>query len=206
MAARYMFFVEGLDAIRSIEDVPNDVLLAARQAVNKTTDRARASAAREIRRQVALPASYLGPNAGRLRVAKYATGRDLEGVVQGRQRPISLARFARGSLTVGKTPPQGMRVEVKPGSARFMKGAFLMKLKAGSAALDTQFNLGLAVRTKDGRQPNKAYRPMPIGRGLWLLYGPSVDQVFRSVAQDIAPDQTDFLETEFLRLLETRRA
>jgi hypothetical protein len=206
MGARYVFAVEGLDAIKSIEDIPADVLIAARQAVNKTTDRARAAAAREIRRQVALPASYVSGENGRLRIAKKASGTDLEGIVQGRQRPTSLARFVRGSLTVGKTPKQGIKVEVKPGGARFLPGAFLIKLKAGSQVLDTQFNLGLAVRTKGGRQPKKAYRPMPIGKNLWLLYGPSVDQVFRSVAPEIAPAQTEFLETEFLRLMELRRA
>lgn len=205
MGARYVFAVEGLDAIKSIEDIPADVLVAARQAVNKTTDRARAASAREIRRQVALPASYVSGENGRLRVSKRASGTDLEGIVTGRQRPTSLARFVRGSLTPGKTPKQGIKVEVKPGGARFLPGAFLMKLKAGSQALDTQANLGLAIRTKGGRKPSKAYRPMPIGKNLWLLFGPSVDQVFRSVAPEIAPAQGEFLETEFLRLMELRR-
>lgn len=206
MAATYVFAVEGLGALQSIGDIPDAVLLAARQAVNKTTDRARAAAAREIRRQVALPASYVTGANSRLQIIKKASGADLEGIIQGRQRPTSLARFVKGSVTPGKAPPQGIQVEVKPGQARFMKGAFLMKLKAGSQALDTQFNLGLAVRTKTGQKPSKAYNPMPIGKNLWLLYGPSVDQVFKSVAPDIAPDQARFLEDEFLRLMELRNA
>lgn len=40
-----------------------------------------------------------------------------------------------------------------------------------------------------------------LGKGLYLLYGPSVDQVFRDVAKEISPDTADFLEAEFLRLV-----
>lgn len=204
MGTTYVFAVDGLGALQSIADIPNDVLVAARQAVNKTTDRARAAAAREIRRQVAFPASYVSGDNSRLQVIKKASGTDLEGIIQGKQRPTSLARFVKGPLTPGKTPAQGIQVEVKPGVARFMKGAFLLKLRAGSQALDTQFNLGLAIRTKSGQKPNRAYNPLPIGKNLWLLYGPSIDQVFKSVAPDIAPDQARFLEDEFLRLMELR--
>lgn len=205
MGANYVFAVEGLDAIKSIEDVPAEVMKAARQAINKTVDRARAAGAREIRRQVNLPASYLSGTTSRLAVVKKASGDDLEGIVRGRQRPTSLARFVRGPLKPGRPARgSGVQVEVKPGAARFMKGAFLIKLKVGSESLDTASNLGLAVRKKDGTKPKAAFRPMPIGKGLWLLYGPSVDQVFRSVAPEIAPNAADFLETEFLRLMELR--
>jgi hypothetical protein len=206
MAATYVFAVEGLGSLASIEDVPAAVITAARRAVNRTVDRARAAAAREIRRQVNLPANYVSGQNGRLSIIKKASGTDLEGIIQGRQRPTSLATFARGSLVPGKTPRQGIQVEVKPGGARFMKGAFLMKLRAGNAALDTKFNLGLAVRTRTGQKPSKAYRPLKIGKNLYLLYGPSVDQVFRTVAPEIAPDQADFLESEFRRLMELRNA
>jgi hypothetical protein len=37
---------------------------------------------------------------------------------------------------------------------------------------------------------------------LYLLYGPSVSQVFAGVAQDISPDMADFLDAEFNRLME----
>ncbi len=98
---------------------------------------------------------------------------------------------------------------MKPGSVRRLPGAFLIRLRAGSATIDTKSNVGLAVRTKDGRPP-PGYKPLPLGRNLWLLYGPSVDQVFysvrtkRGVAQDITPEIEDYMEKEFLRLMELK--
>lgn len=198
----YVFAVEGLDAIKSIEDVPEAILVAARQAVNRTTERARTAAAREMRLQVNFPARYLSGSDGRLQITKRAQGRSLSGVVTGRHRATSLARFVSGSATPGK---RGVRVQVKPGSARFLKGAFLIKLRAGAVGLDTAFNLGLAVRTKNGQKPSTAYKPLPIGKNLWLLFGPSVDQVFRTVAGDIAPEMAEFMDAEFKRLLELKR-
>jgi hypothetical protein len=41
-----------------------------------------------------------------------------------------------------------------------------------------------------------------IGKNLYLLYGPSVDQVFRGVAADQAPAALDFLDVEFMRQLD----
>lgn len=199
MDAHYVFAVEGLESIKSIEEVPEAILVAARQAVNKTTERARATAAREMRRQVNFPARYLSGSDGRLQIVKRAQGRSLEGVVRGRHRATSLARFA-----VGGTPGRGgVRVQVKPGGARFLRRSFLIKLRSGTSGIDTAFNLGLAVRSDAGR-PKTAYKPLPIGNNLWLLYGPSVDQVFRTVAPDIAPEMAEFMEAEFGRLLDLR--
>ena len=201
MSATYVFAVEGLDAITSIEALPAEVLTAARQAVNKTTERARALGARRIREQVAFLARYLSGEDARLKITKRAQGLSLTGVVAGRSRPTSLARFAT-SGRVGRRG--GVRVQVKPGSARAMPGAFLMRLKSGKSFSDSSFNLGLAVRTKGGK-PKTAYKPFRITDKLWLLYGPSVDQVFRSVAPEIAPAMGDFLEDEFNRLLDLRK-
>ena len=76
-----------------------------------------------------------------------------------------------------------------------MGRAFVMELRGG--------NRGLAIRT-DGSKPRGAYKPKPIGKNLFLLYGPSVDQVFRTVSEDVAPDVADELEVEFNRLLDLK--
>lgn len=194
----YVVAIEGLEALRDLEQLPARILRAARQAVNKTTERTRAASAREIREQVNFPARYLSGQDGRLSIIKRASGDELTGIIRGRARPTSLARFMVGS-GVGQ---RGVSVAVKPGGARFLPRAFAIRLRAGSANVDTKSNLGLAVRTENGERPRGAYKPKEIGPGLWLLYGPAINQVFRTVAEEQRPDAEDFLEREFLRLLD----
>lgn len=192
----YIFMIEGLDALGSLDVIKPQILRAAHQAINRTLDRARTASAREIRDQVNFPAAYLQGADSRLSVTQRASASRLEGVITGRRRATSLARFVVGSSGAG------VSVRVKPNSTVQMKRAFLMRLRSGNASLDTKSNLGLAVRTKDGRKPSAAYKPTKIGDNLWLLYAPSVDQVFRAVREDIAKDTEDFLEREFSRLLD----
>lgn len=198
MSDAFVVAIEGFDATRPLETLPRRIKSAALRAVNRTADRTRTDAARRIREQVNLPASYLGPNAGRLSVTQRARGDELEAVITGRQRPTSLARYATSS-----TPNQGgVSVQVAPGFARFMRRAFLIRLRAGSADLDTKANLGLAIRLRPGETIANKKRMVGMGGNLYLLYGASVDQVFRSVREDVAPDAQTFLAAEFSRLLE----
>lgn len=205
MSGDFIVAVEGLSIIKDLEDLDQRILLAARQAINKTTERSRAGVARMIREQLSFPARYLSGQEGRLTIAKKAQGTDLSGIIRGRDRPTSLARFVRGSKVIGK---KGVDVQVSAGGgARHLPGAFLFKLKAGSAPLSEAFNLGLAVRTKDGTKPKGAYKPKQIGKGLWILYGPSIDQAFKQVLKEgaVQDDSAAFLEAEFNRLLQLRK-
>ncbi len=197
----YLVAVEGLASIKSFEDVPQAVVRAARMAINRTSERAKAHAAREIRKQVNFAARYLTGEEGRLRVSKKASGSNLEAVVTGRHRPTSLARFSSARNPAASRKAGGVTVEVKPGVAKFMKKAFLIRLRAGNALTDTNHNLGLAVRLKPGETITSKRKMVQIGHNLYLLYGPSVDQVFRTVSGDIAGDTFDFLENEFQRLM-----
>ncbi len=199
MAGLYAVAIEGLDSLKRYEELPAKIERAASRAINAASDRARAAAARAIRLQVNLPASYLTGDDSRLRVVKRASAGDLEAIVRGRQRPTSLARFVT-SGSVGSR--NGVTVEVKSGSARFMRRAFLIRLRAGTADLDTKSNLGLAIRLKAGESLTNKRAAIRMNNGLYLLYGPSVDQVFRSVRDDITPDIADYLEREFGRLLD----
>ena len=70
-----------------------------------------------------------------------------------------------------------------------MGKAFLVKLKNG--------NMGLA--TRDKALIDRAYKPVMLDRGVYLLYGPSVDQVVRTVAEDALPNIGDKVFDEFLR-------
>jgi hypothetical protein len=196
---QYAVAIEGLEAIKSLDDLPERIARAAFRAINTTADRSRTDADRAIRLQVAFAASYLAPSAGRLTVTKRANGDDLAAVITARGRPTSLARYVV-SGQVGKRG--GVAVEVKPGLAKFMPRAFLMRLRAGAGPVDdANFNLGLAIRLKPGESIHNKKDMVRIASGLYLLYGPAVAQVFSTVSEDIAPAEAQFLEDEFSRLV-----
>ena len=176
------------------------------RSINKTADRARTLASQDIREQVAFPASYLAPSAKRLFVSTKATkASPFEAVISGRDRPTSLARFTNQKHLGGGQRHRGgqVAVTVKPGVRRYIKRAFLVTMNNS--------NVGLAVRT-DGGPPNNAYAPKEIGKNLWLLYGPSVDQVLSAASngggiyEEIVPETLDFLNDEFNRQLDLLNA
>ena len=176
------------------------------RSINKTADRARTLASQDIREQVAFPASYLAPSAKRLFVSTKATkASPFEAMISGRDRPTSLARFTNQKPLGGGQRHRGgqVAVTVKPGVRRYIKRAFLITLNNS--------NVGLAVRT-DGGPPNNAYAPKEIGKNLWLLYGPSVDQVLSAASngggiyEEIVPETLDFLNDEFNRQLDLLNA
>lgn len=191
----YVVAVEGLEDLTDIESLEPKIVRRVQQAVNTTARRYRTASAKAMQEQINFAARYLSGSTGRLRVSQFADSSNLEAVITGRDRPTALARFASDRNPRVARKRGGVRVAVSPGGSVFMEGAFLMSLRNG--------NLGLAVRTKDGKKPRNAYRPKQIrGTNIWLLYGPSVDQVFRGVAGDVQPEAADFLEREFLRLME----
>jgi hypothetical protein len=196
----YVVAVNGISAIRDLETIPESIKVAAQQAVNRTSDRARTASAKEILQQVAFPASYLAPSGGRLSVTKRATRDDLEARITGRWRPTSLARFVR-SGSPGNTK-SGVSLEVQPGHAVRSKRMFLLRLRAGTADLDTQSNLGLAIRLKPGERVEGKHKMVQLSKGLYLLYGPAIVAGICDGSQDISPDAADFMQQEFLRLLE----
>lgn len=177
---------------------------AARRAINDVARSGRARAAKRIRREVDFPSSYVTPAQKRLYVSKQAKGRDLEAKITAQARNTSLARFAVGTPKIGQA---GVAVKVQPGRVRMMKRAFLIKLPQGTSPItDTKFNLGLAIRLKPGETLTNKKTARRVANGLYVLYGPSVDQVFRAVdgsgvATDIIPDLQDELQAEFLRQL-----
>jgi hypothetical protein len=169
---------------------------AAQQAVNATLRKTRASSAELIAAQVNFGKSYLNEKK-RFAVSRFATQKTLEGSIVGRNRPTSLARFSRGAIG-----SKGVDIEVAPGVSRRSKRMFLIKLPAGTADLETKFNMGLAIRLRPGESVDRKRKMVKVSKGLYLLYGPSVDQVFAQVASLEEPRAADFLEAEFNRLLE----
>lgn len=200
--AAFAVAVEGVETIRDIQELRPQIRLAAARAINKVARDQRAEAARRISDQINLPRSYVSPASGRLSVTQQATRSSLEARITARGRPTSLARYAKGSP--GRA---GVTLEVKPGQSNFLRRAFLIKLPQGSSQTDTRFNLGLAIRLRPGESLQNKAQQVQLSKGLYLLYGPSVQQVFLNnkgsgVADDLAEPTAERLEAEFNRLLE----
>jgi hypothetical protein len=206
MASSWGVFIEGLEGLNNIPQLDEQVRrLKAAQALNRTAKHGRTRIAEGIHDQVNFPVGYLKPNTGRLTVVNNATKSNLEVRIRARGGPTSLARFA-----VGNPKPSargGVTVMVSPGKARFMRRAFVMKLRSGNNDIETKNNLGLAMRLRPGETiQNKRYFRR-VESNLYLLYGPSVDQVFRAqdgngVASEMSEYLSEFLEDEFSRLIE----
>lgn len=150
-----------------------------------------------MRSQIAFPAGYLD-EAEKFGVTRFATPTSLEAHITARQRPTSLARFASGSLN-----GEGATVRVKKGRTTRLKRAFMVRLRAGTALDNDNFNLGLAVRIPGGaaaiRNKTDKGRMVQLAKDVFLLYGPSVDQVFRGVSVTETPHVLNEIETEFYR-------
>lgn len=184
-----------LDAIDLIERLPGVADKAAQLAINQTATRGGLKLARtEILNEIAFPRDYL--TGDRLRVSQQATPGNLEAVIAARQRPTSLARFAQSGTALGSRAKVGVRVQVKRGNSVLLKQAWLVNLNNG--------NIGLAVRLKPGQSIDNKH-----GKTYWLvpdkvalLYGPSVDQVFRDVSEEISGPVAKLLDAEFHRQFE----
>jgi hypothetical protein len=202
------FSVTGSDVMEKyLREYPKDARKAARLAINDTVRRGRRKAKREIMSQVNLKSGYL--NEQRLS-ENFAKDDNLVGSIIGRRRPTSLARFDTQQLyQPNKTRPgrksAGVTVRVK-GARKKIPNAFLIKLKAGN--LDGA-NQGLAVRLPEGQKPNRRFGGKPLYKSqnakVWLLYGPSVNQVLtsdtrgKSLVEQLKPELSTYLNQEFRR-------
>lgn len=89
-------------------------------------------------------------------------------------------------------------VQVNPGTSKKMRNAFLIPLRAGEVQGG---NVGLAIRLRPGERVQNVHTfdPIEIFPNVFILYGPSVDQVFQGVAKDIQPEVMQYLDSEFGR-------
>lgn len=192
-----------LDITDFMETRPAKAREAARMAINDTTARQAMPRFRAaMREEVNFPTGYL-EDKDRFAQTKKATDTDLTAVVTARQRPTSLARFAVGGTNFEGARRRGaVNVRVnKGGGAQRIGGAFFVKLRRGRDTSDG-FNVGLALRLKPGqtlRGRKKGASGVMLAPDLYLLQGPSVDQVFRDVSVSESPKVADQLVKEFTR-------
>jgi hypothetical protein len=151
------------------------------------------AAKRNIMEQVNFPEGYLDT---RIAFVKAATPDNLEARIKGRDRPTSLARFASGAPVVQRGSRTaytgGVNVMVKPGAPQRIPTGFLVGLRHG--------NVGFAIRTKSGVVHGvQRYKPQRLFPNVYLLYGPSVDQVLTDVGDQISEEVTSDIAAEFNR-------
>lgn len=174
---------------------------SARIAINQVTSRKAVPQMRKAMRQEAnFPPGYL--EGDRFGQTKRATDADLTAAITARFRPTSLARFAEGQSFEGARRTGGVRVKVnRSGGAKRIEGGFFVRLRRGADTSDG-FNVGLAIRLKPGerlRGRKKGGAGVQLAPDLYLLYGPSVDQVFREVSVAESPEVAEQLQREFIR-------
>lgn len=160
------------------------------RTVNRVASKTRTAGSKEIRSRVNLKAAYVNTH---LRLYKKATAGNPRAVITARKRPTRLARYGAKQITrtakgaVGDTlrgipagkKQGGVSVQVgKGGGRRNMGKAFLVPLKTSSL-------MGVFIRTGSGRDDIRH------------LYGPSVDQVFKSVREDLKPTIRQEMVKEF---------
>lgn len=178
------------DMQRFFDEFPDIAEQAAVLAINDTIEReGLTSIKQQMRKEVNFPAGYLEDD--RLVVARRAQRGRLEGVIRGRDRPTSLARFAEGQ-TPENTKGRGVRVRVQKGQSELMKRAFIVRLNNGRS-------LAVAVRLKPGEKLRNSQAAVALDNNVYLLYGPSVDQVLRGVAVDQTDELLDMVASKFIR-------
>jgi len=191
--------VGAIRALNSFLDAaPEITRQAASIAINSTLSRKGMSRyTKAIKSQVAFPGGYLD-EADKFGITQFAKPGDLTAAITARQRPTSLARFANGAVG-----GEGATVKVQPGRTLRLKKAFMVRLMAGTQLTGETYNLGLAIRIPGGpsaiRGKKDTSRMVRLSKDVFLLYGPSVDQVFRSVSVTETPAVLNEMETEFYR-------
>lgn len=197
---------KGLTEIeRYMSLAPRATTTSIRVAINQVAQRTGIRTLRDaMEEEVAFPKGYLN-DARRFGVTQLARDNDLEAKITARSRPTSLARFASGAATIGARTGGSLTVRVNPSRRRSLSRAFLIRLRAGEGPVtDDSFNLGLAIRLRPGEVISNKTKMVPFGGGLYLLYGPSVDQVFRDVALDKSAELADLVAAEFFRQFDLR--
>lgn len=181
----------GLDEAKaSFSELPANLRAALIRSINNVVPNAHALAVERITEQVALTKGYVK---SRLYISQRANNTDPMAVISGRRRATQLRRYGGTQLfTSAKLPGKrrlaGTSVRVKTGSGqKVLNHAWIIKLKYGESDAKQGLTMGIAQRTGSGRDD---YR---------ILYGPSVDQVFNGVKDEIRPDVEQMLADEWLR-------
>lgn len=198
--------LEGLqDAELYFRSAPAFAKKAARMAINQVVQRSGMKLLTdEMYDQVSFPQGYL--KGERIKVSRLATDSNLEAGIIARKRATSLARFAAAGTPLGTKTKAGVTVTVRNGKTIHLRNAWLVRLNKGASKTEDQFNIGLAVYVKPGDRvtgKSSAHQSwLNAEHTVALLYGPSVDQVFNSVADNQGKRILNLVGDEFFRQFE----
>lgn len=170
---------------------------AAKLAVGDAAEWGRNLSKREMVSAVNLPAGALAGR--RFRISQRPTTANPEAVISADNNPLGLSRFVVGQKAKGSAHPK-VRILVGGATKSFSdpdtKGSYSFLIPTPNGA----DGVGLAIRTKGPLKNSSAARK--IGRDLYLLSGPSVNQMFGQLMPTLVPRIEAKLQTEFARQYE----
>ena len=180
----------------ALPDVSNK---AAMLALNEVTKKQGLAILRdEMNAEVNFPENYVKRNTER---SQAATQHNLTAVITGRGRATSLAEFVvGGSFLRSRLGPVGVKVKNQDASVSIINNARLINLNNG--------NTGLAVWVPKGKPLHGSYGAVKLNSkgarrnqkyDIYLLYGPSVDQVLGGAFDKRADEVGEMLVNEFIR-------
>ena len=170
---------------RFAAELPERADRIARQTVNRGITRARTRMQRIIRDEVTLRQGYVLEN---LRIAPASEARP-EAKLSSPGKDVLLARYGIRSQSlarfVGKKPAEGIPVDVGTRQGRkYLRHAFVI-VKNGVELIVTRRRAAAGARAK-----------------LRARYGPSVDQIFDTVRDEVADDAQQWATAEMQRRIQ----
>lgn len=180
---------KGIDALdRYIARLGDGANKAAVMAVNDTADWARTRIKRQMQAEVTLAESAFANR--QFYVSRRANTADLQAILTASRQPYSLSRFKVGDVGFG--PSAGpVKVRIKAGGSTVnLKRAFYVRAPNGA--------VGIAVRSKQPLDNSRGARRIK-GTDVYVLFGPSPDQLMRRLAPASVPDVENYLNREFSR-------
>ncbi len=185
------------DIQRFFDALPEETLSAAVLAINEAAGDAVPSIRKEMRKQINFPAGYL--EGGRLSLKRKANKATLEAVIAGRDQPTSLARFVPAGATPANSRGRELSLQVKPGVRARTQRAWLVNLRNGNVGLAVRLKPGESLRNSTGAKLLAGANHKRPDQNVYLLYGPSVDQVFRGVAAEMSDEILRRATANFIR-------
>lgn len=189
--------VQDLDAVRDVIERFGPTLL---RTVNDVGRWAHQEARKRVSQDINWPAGYLNEQRLSFKPARvHDRTRAGAAIIRGRARPSTMTRFAM-TAPGAKRAGGGIEFQVKKGKHKALRKAFFRKLKG---------NMLVMMREGDYRQMPDINASKYVWNGFVFLYGPSIDQVFRTHRdgpEGIASEALDLLEEAFNALFkEVRR-
>ena len=181
--------------IRGLEDAirrqPEIARKAAQFAVNDTIEWSRVRIKAGILQQVAVPADSITP--ARFGITRRAKPNALEAALSASNQGLGLIRFVTSPRVARAKSPT---VRIKPGGAAVkMERAFLIPTPKAPGSF------ALAVRAPGGLAKSRAARRIP-GSDVYILSGPSPNQLLANIAPTLLPAIQTRLQQEYARQFE----